>query len=674
MMIGVIRFSFLFILGLIVMFLFYKFQPKKREAYNDPYLSLIHIEPTRVPLALDSFRGPSELQGISDASAALSTLSNENGLFIYGGDDQHTGLVISDAAILAHSVDSGHDLPLLIAPLSSHSKAHRSFFLLSLFNPSFGDPPLSLGHLVKNKQKFRIYCFTGLESSLFGVAWAVAGGGDVSQTSQVHILENNNAANLALTDFQQEKYNDTIIILPIWTCPESNMLKNIFSTWPSGHIASLSYHPKDESVQDGFLLETAPHMIKARAPALTASDVSIIRGSLYSSKSQTVLTAPSLVVVYPKNEEEESTLSMADALSDVLLNGKDPETSINLCAFYEAQGIPLLPRTEAKMREFDRKRAIEHFSDENLNKKVIFVETDFSHLKRDLFVSEKQSPVELVPVRSVPLLIRSEEGYDVATLLPHGSASVDAVKLRIGDRLILEKQESLIENGSWIVVKTVGSLPVLQKPVALSPVNYKTFLERSSSSPLIEPGWQWRFTLRAEGPASFLKEGDRIAWLPLKGMGRDPQTPIGTVVKKDKTNVEVVLPSESVVASSDASYFEKEWFHPLSRCLDADAIGYTLDTRQECKRKRGIMMWDRPCNIDTDCPNFQNGQVARRGRCLISGRCEEPVGVKPFAYRNVSSSFQAVCACPKEGSHLSLQAASHECCAFSDPVFAMQTL
>ena len=699
------------------------------DGSQDPYLSLVHVQPDRVSMAIDAYRGPTDLTALPDASAALSPLSKYKGLYLFEDAKCRTnGLCVSDAAVLAHSIDSGKlaKLPLLIAPLSSYPQGQRSLFLLAPFDPTSGNPP-SLGRLAKESGRpIRVFCASELESSLFEIAWAIAGGGDVSDASQltVEVVSGPAAAAKAASTLVG---SSAVSIVPVWSCPGSQAQKIVIESWPSGHAACVSYHPADDETADGFLVESAPHAIKARAPALTASPVSIIPGTRPTvnipSKTQTVLAAPSLVVLYSedKNQDGEDTVrSMADAISDALLKNADadPETTIALCTFYEAQGIPLLPRTEQTVRAFEGKRqtvafespysrpsvpVMEQFRTNRFEKQAL-TERNFAHLKRtDEWGSDLESapPVELVPTTPVRLAIESHEGYDEARLAPRGSVSVDGVRLRTGDRVIFESQESTTENGSWIVVKTVGpdGIPLLQKPVALDPASgYQTKLERSASiSPMIEAEWQWRFSLpTTEPPASLLREGDRVAWLPLPG------TPTGIVTSVGRPTavtagigitsvIEIVVPARSVVASPQAAALEDEWFDPLSRCLDADAIGNTLDTRQACERKYGIgsgpettgaYTWDRPCTKDRDCPYLQNGTEDRRGTCLKSGRCEEPVGVKPFAYRKIAWDDGLVCACPKndakneDGIRLSLRSASRECCNLpgATPVFNLQSV
>lgn len=644
------------------------------ERFENPYLSLVHIEPERVPMALDAYRGPSDLNGILDASAALSDLSKNHGLFIYEDGNEFQGLCVSDAAVMANSADSGFKLPLLVAPLSTYPQTKRSLFLLAPLDPE-SDPP-SLGQIIKSGRKIHVLCTSTLESSLFEVAWAIAGGGDVSSSDSVTVRIIGRGPSATA---QAALQSDAFVIVPVWSCPGSRAHKVIFAAWPKQHVACVSYHPADEDTMDGFLVENAPHMIKARAPALTASPVSVIRGFRpprsksrpTGSYTQRVLTAPSLVVLYPtSNDDPDPVLLMADAMSDAFLKNtkSDPETTIALCTFYEAQGIPLLPRTEETVRAFERKR------------QSVVMQSPYSRPRVPIMEQfDDGNNIELVPKYPVSLTVESKLGYDDAKLAPRqgpgsGSVSVDGVRLRLGDRVILEMQESPAENGSWTVVKTVGpqGIPVLQKPVALDPDRYRTKLERSSSiSPLIERGWQWRFTL--QDPNTFMREGDRVAWLPLPG------APTGTVSAVVGQRIEIVVPDGLVVASPEASSLEGEWFDPLSRCLDADAVGYTLDTRQQCeiKQKDGApYSWDRPCISETDCPYLQNGTDRRRGRCLKSGRCEEPVGVKPFAYRKIADDIGLVCECPKNDDYpaITLRAASGACCdrPGATPVFSLQ--
>ena len=621
----------------------------KKEGFEVPYASVVHIAPDVVPLALDGLRGPD-----SSDLKALSILSKHNGLRIHDDGPSDKGLTISDAAILAHASDSNGDfeLPQLVAPL----QAKRSLYLLSPFDPDEGgrpDFPPSLGQLIESNTSIRVLCSSGLESSLFEVAWAVAGG--EGSAFEIRIVK---GGPLAVATAAWETHRNSFVIVPVWACPGSHALSLVLNAWPSGHVGSISYHPAD-AAQDGFLIESAPHVIKARAPALTAEPVPTVGNA--ASRMQMSLVAPSLVVLYG-NGHDESTILMADAISDALLlkDRADPESTIAMCTFYKAHGIPLLPRTEETTRAFDLKR------------QSVAFQSPYS--RSSVTITEQFSPsvpaVELVPTGPVRLEIRWDKYAAEAKLVPHGTASVDGVRLRTGDRLILENQEDDAENGSWVVVNTVGGIPVLQKPVALDPDSgYKTKLERSiKKSPILESGWQWRFTLPTRSaPASLLREGDQVAWLPLPG------APIGTVTSVGGEVVEIVVPDSSVVASPEASKLESEWFNPLSRCLDVDAVGHTLDTRQQCETK-GAYTWDRPCTIDAECPYFQNGTENPRGKCLPSGRCEAPVGVKPFAYRKIASAEGILCSC--DGKQLSLRAASKECCDLpgARPVFALETV
>ena len=599
---------------------------RRREGFffvDTPYISVTHVKPEVVPLMLDAARGPT----------SIPPLSSQNGLWIYEGDSRSTGLCVGDAALVAYESDQSMPLPRLVAPLP-YQTSQRAFFLLSPVDSRQRIP--TLRELIA--QPLRVFCPTGVEASLFAIAWAIAGGGDVPP-ERVEVTNGwESAARAALSARQ----NGEFAIVPVWACQGSLAQTTVISSWPKGTAASISYHPKDLENDDGFLLESAPHMIKARSPVLTASPVPIVAGTRPSDSgllTQNVLVAPSLVLLYDSDKDIDSM--MADKVSDALL--KDHPEMLAMCTFYQALGIPLLPRTEETVRAFERKRMNRHAS----------VLEEF-----------EQPPIELVPTHAVSLAMEWKEGgsYAEATLLPQGTVSIDGVRLRAGDRVILENQEDFGEAGRWIVVSLKGprGIPVFQQPVALDPKDYVTKLER------VKGQWQWRFSFLSA--SSVLKDGDRVAWLPLPG------APTGTVDAIGR----IVIPADKVVASPEAAKFEKEWFDPLARCLDHDAIGHSMDTRQQCKSTKGHV-WDRPCTSDVECPFLQEGTETGRGRCLKSGRCEVPVGVRSTAYRSLASTDEnetMVCRCDGEGEgpiSLSLNAASHECCDRPDaiPVFTM---
>jgi hypothetical protein len=686
----------------------------RREGFFDsPYISVTHVKPEVVPLMLDADRGTTA----GDSLAPLSDLASRNGLWIYEGNlDSQSGLCVGDAALLAYDSDQNKNkntmMPQLVAPLIA-SASQRALFLLSPIDPAQRIP--TLHEIVNNRsaQPTRVFCPTGVEASLFAIAWALAGGGDVSQHSDKVLLEVKNGWESAARAALAYQRNGEFAIVPVWACRGSFAQTTVISSWPKGAAASISYHPKDYAGEefDGFLLESAPHMIKARSPVLTASPVPIVPGTRPSdlnALTQTVLVAPSLVLLYESDDPLSLSLThpMADRVSDALLKG-DPETLV-LCMFYEAQGITLLPRTEETVRAFERRRmnasnlpdasrrearpaVMEQFGaedeegEEDNSMKTRVQHHRYGHLKRTAVWGRDPEdgpldgpPVELVPTHAVRLAIewKEEGGYAEATLEPSGTVSIDGVRLRAGDRVILENQDDFSDNGTWIVISAKGphGIPVFQRPVALDPKGYVTKLERVRTLNSAKISWQWRFALpvKASERASVLKEGDRVAWLPLPGAPTGIVDAIGRATAVTKSNVssviEIVVPAEKVVASPEAAAFEDLWFDPKARCLDADAIFSTLDTRQQCKTVPGHT-WDRPCTSDVECPFLQEGTETKRGRCLKSGRCEVPVGVRSTAYRSLNSVDDTmVCRCDSTGGSLSLNSASHECCGRPDAI------
>lgn len=633
---------------------------RNREGFV-PYISLIHVKPEAVPLMLDSDRGPD-----GSSFSSLSDLSSNNGLWIYNGNRSSNplrGLCVGDAAMVAYDKDKDpkSDPPQLVAPIVS-AEAKRSFFLLSPVDSDTEVP--TLGQIIKSRLSVSVFCPTGVESSLFTVAWAVAGGGDVPDT----ILKITNDWESAAAEAAAVDRTKGIAIVPVWACQGSPVQTAILSRLQ--YTASISYHPQDDDSEDGFLLESAPHMIKARSPALTASPIRVIPGTRPSdpdSLTQTVLVSPALVLLYESTESSELKIkndvvvSMAGRVSDAILGipgtpGQEPE-AFALCTFYEALGIPLLPRTEETVRAFEKRR---------LNSAKLPIMEQFG--------DKAHQPIELVPESEVSLAISWSEGHAEATLEPHGTTTIDGVRLRAGDRVILENQEVRGDNGTWIVVSS-EKIPILQKPVAIYPKGYTTALERTRvrNEPAATVHWQWRFLFQASDErAHMLKRGDSVAWVPLPG------APTGTVdeIKNKKMGrlLEVVVPADKVTASPEAAKFENEWFDPMSRCLDSDAMGNTLDTRQKCRIQQGNV-WDKPCIRDDECPFLQEGTETRRGRCLKSGRCEVPVGVRSSAYRSLNSTTDTmVCRC--KGGPLGLGVATHECCDLPDavPVFSMTTV
>ena len=547
--------------------------------------------------------------------------------------------------------------------------------------------------------------------------------------------------------------------MPVWACLGSVALATAVAAWPQGTATCAPYHPEDDEGADADARDAAPQVLAARAPLLTTAVSAGPKGSSAAKGSGmlTLISAPSLILFASSSSSSNAfeptplpDLMAAEVSAAVFKGAADPSTAVSLCASYGAHGLDLLPATDAAVVRLSKTRQpesaysrpavpiLEQFGDPQSPREQ-FGDPQSPGAEGGGRIQELEKVIELVPTHHVRVAVRTRDDVDAptvreATLLPRGTESIDGVQLRLGDRVVLERQQrDGEEGGRYLVVRgQTGATGdrnrlVLQWPVALDPPRpFRTTLERLPASEMSGGAqWQWRFAFdgsnHAPSPLPFLRAGDAVAWLPLPG------APVGVVDRVVATapsadpsagrrggvTVEVVLPAASVVASEETAKYEHDWFHPLSTCgrgaADVDAgITYggakkasgstatsvpvpRLDaTRQLCEGSGGV--WDRPCEHDAECPFIRADTELARGRCL-AGRCELPLGVRPVGFKHVRVGDRPVCRCPgaeeDDGEDAwgpsvrpmpmpmpmpSLRAASRACCGLpgATPAFALE--
>lgn len=218
-------------------------------------------------------------------------------------------------------------------------------------------------------------------------------------------------------------------------------------------------------------------------------------------------------------------------------------------------------------------------------------------------------------------------GYLVSTLrdgkarvFETESAFIGAVRMRIGDRVIISSQIVSKHDGKYIVSNTHkdgGATLVTWSEAtydAIAFVEIGNGRMRVSTSDLtsLARGELW------PSAAAPLREGDLLLLRNLDNSRGLWSSVVGTSADGSSSVIEV---------------------HPRGEDLDKGSCVTTPEVtiRNLCK---GV--WDSPCTSDDQCPFFQSNTHYQnyRGGCL-DGWCETPVGVTRVSYRNYTG--KAVC-------------------------------
>jgi len=116
----------------------------------------------------------------------------------------------------------------------------------------------------------------------------------------------------------------------------------------------------------------------------------------------------------------------------------------------------------------------------------------------------------------------------------------------------------------------------------------------------------------------------------------------------DVTNVKRTQTILQKVTTRKTKAITDNQFDPRYRCYDnPDIVSKGLCESpfdEQGRRKSKQTYWDRPCEINEECPFYQANKTYKnyRGGC-IDGRCEMPIGIKQVAYRLYDPSSNPMC-------------------------------
>ena len=341
-------------------------------------LVVTHVrQSTSVHLRVDHARGPSPLS--ADVEDRLSLLLDRHGLRIV---DSTAGadapLRITDAAEMAQYAKIDEEPDGIVAPLPG-KESRRALFLISPI-PSEGrkgaridDGPSSLIQAAKEQSAVRVVacCASDLEATLFGLAWAAAGGGDVSSSNNVSVRVFPSIDEA--TDAAIESSRPSVFaIVAIWCAAGSPALRSATArirASPSGagrgdaSWRHVPYHPSDVADADGRAFEEAPHQLHARAPSLRFEPVELVGGGGggkdKNKKSMTLMCAPTIVVLASSSNNDASANAMAGLIAEALMYDDLISVAARVpvdssaaaeCAALEAHGGRLHERTTELVR------------------------------------------------------------------------------------------------------------------------------------------------------------------------------------------------------------------------------------------------------------------------------------------------------------------------------------
>lgn len=239
---------------------------------------------------------------------------------------------------------------------------------------------------------------------------------------------------------------------------------------------------------------------------------------------------------------------------------------------------------------------------------------------RETFV---ESSTELNPMSNVPTRVKL--GYDGAVrLMELRPGTLNGMPLRCGDRVVLSNQDRPAENGKYIVLERTPSRAILtdRVPVAMGP-DARLIIDDAGCHTLISTNGK---RIR-ELDVLNCQDGDLVyvpqrRWNGVVGGG-------GHIV--------------NLSCSQDAaSVTDAEKFHPRALCFQGGRIRDEVDIKELCEDRVDAMglpkepgVWDRPCEVDADCPFFGANAMYdnKRGGCQASGYCEMPRGMRQISYR-----------------------------------------
>lgn len=630
-------------------------------------------------------------KGLATSTSTTPSLSNRGSV---------GALLVADVAELAHDLDvvgstlsTNYEIVAPVLPLGAPETMRRLVLLTPRQSDDEGFPP-SLSQLDGAASEWlRVFCPSDLEAALFKIAWRISGHKDdnVSNVSNVLVVVGDRieAGRAALE--AAKKNPKAVVIVPVWECEGGSTAVEVVSSWPAKSIAFVPYDPKetDDARKEGekttkttHSRQKAPHLLHALAPSLTLAPFrasEFVRGKTVSSRTLTVdlICAQSIVVLNGSPERRWPVSdAMANEVAKAMLTGPDAVASAALLSFYEAQGARLFSGTEERVKAATHRRfdAV-HRSSIYTIPIVPVLEQFASQESKESF---KDDSIEIAPDRSIDDLVVREVGYDaerrstersdedtIATaysalvgvderseapsLTPRvptrwgyrevvvSSSTVDGVRLRKGDRVVIGHQDRASENGTYVVVDDSEGRLKMQTPVAFEPVEgtYDTQLMLRSSSDKGGRGttnldrWFWRVMWRCDRSSSTfdvidrngVRNGDAVAWTPMSGI---PCGVVSAIEKKTGSNayrIAIDLPATSV---AEGAAPRPPWFFPSPTSATAvENVDLT------------------PCVKDEDCP-FPSA-VLRRGGCMTSGYCDLPLGMDRVGYRGYDPETSVVC-------------------------------
>ncbi len=684
---------------------------REREAFGDEPIRLLHVRPAAdVVLRADEWRGP----GVAQLSAvpAVAGLARKRLVVVPASSGRSCDLEVTDAALReldlpADVRGAGGDLVL---PLLGGAFLRA----LVLFGPAEGPGALEADPALHPAppRPLDVLCPGDFEARLFADAWAVAGGGDVAgadSAARARVVSVGRGYGVPAAAGAAKATRAAVAVA--WGAegsPAVEAARRAAAAWStSGKARVVSYHPADvpgpgpkpRTPQQGRAQAdaeiAAPHVAKARAPALQLRRVGWLGGGLGA------LTAPALVALCPgRRPSEQASDAAAELARDAFARsggarGEANEALAWSSFLHAAARVPLLPEVaEMARRSVDHVMAV--VGSDPYSRPAVPVLEQFAVAPDGPHggAAGAQGPaVELQPGRNVEgtfLPSRAPGRPDALAVDARlHSADLDGVRLRRGDRVVLSRQwpRADAENGTYVVVRVDGGGAEMTTRVKLSPKAYRTALAAlpaaqagaappaprpSPQTPVTQPPtrWAWRFAFdSADDPNGDLatRVGAAVIWLPTQSAG---SVVAASATASGGFGVVVEVLAEDVRADRAAEAFERGWMHKLAICSE-DA---TVPTRPLCAQRGGV--WDHPCERDDECPFFRaeesGGSAATyRGGCA-AGYCEMPVGVQRVGFRHYGDAHThgraqedarapaGVCACADWSA---VAAASHACCA-----------
>lgn len=245
-------------------------------------------------------------------------------------------------------------------------------------------------------------------------------------------------------------------------------------------------------------------------------------------------------------------------------------------------------------------------------------------------ITEGFSPVArpstvLEPDDDVPVKVQAAYGGAVR-LLELPLLELNGIPLRRGDRVALTQQNRPSENGYYIVLETTPMRAILADKVPLTMDSDVRLLISDDGCHTVAP---------RHGP--YIKalhdlqcrDGDQV-YLAQKGWH-------GTVAGRGQY--------VQMSCGNQATPIDLNKFHPKALCFENGKISAHWVVQELCEDVRDAMgrakepgIWDRPCEIDAECPFFNSNRMYdnKRGGCLASGYCEMPLGMQHTSYRTAT--------------------------------------